>query len=70
MQLELGVVLAQARQQQRQQIGGDGRDHAEVERAAEQPALVPAVIHKIVHLGQDAGGAGGDLAAMIRERHA
>ena len=67
-QVQRRVALLQARQRRRQQVGGDRRDHAQAQRAGEQPGAVPGIVHEVVDLGQDARGPARDLLALGGER--
>ena len=59
----VGIALADAAEQARQEIRSDRRDDAETERMAEDLPARAAELLDIAHRGDDAGRTGGDLAA-------
>ena len=68
-QIQFRVVPGQIPDDRRQQIGGDGRDHAHAQ-AAHQPVLRGArQIRQLVHAAQNVAGAQGKLLAKGGQTH-
>ncbi len=63
MQIEIGIGGADQRQKLRQQIGRDGGNGAEAQRAGEAAGELARAVDEVVDVGEHAGGALGDLAA-------
>ncbi len=70
MQFEIGMPRLQRHQQLREQVGGDGGDHAEPQRPGKQRPALARVVGEILHLAQDAGGAPRHFLAGFREGRA
>ena len=69
VQLELGVLFAQDRQQRWQQIGRDGGNDAEPERTREQLSAMAGILGEVTGGSEHALGTPRHLGADIRERH-
>jgi hypothetical protein len=69
-QLHVGIAGVQPGQDLRQEIGADGRDHAEAERAGEPAVAMAGEIDQVLDRQQDLPRAPRDLRARGGEEHA
>jgi hypothetical protein len=69
-QVEIGIGLADQRQELREQIGRDRRDGAEAQRSGKAAGELARAVHEVVDVGKHACSATGDFPATGREAHA
>ncbi len=67
VQLELGIGLAEKRQQRRKHVGRDRGDDAQAQGARQHAARVMGKGNEVADVAQDARGARGDLEALVGE---
>ena len=70
VELEIGISIAQQRQQRRQQVRRDRRNNAETERAREKPVCVLRKGDEVAHVAQHPRTARRDLRSLGGELHA
>ena len=69
LDLQFRTALLQGRQNARQQVGCNGRDHTEPQSPGERPSVMAGKIDEIARFGQDPAATPRHLKADVGQRH-